>query len=485
MGLLQSKDQLLYQQVISGNIQAIIDLRTEGAGLEWVDKERKTPLLVASTSPHLYDVAKSLIQLGANVDAYCPGRFGGTPLHHAASRGLEQTVKLLLEHGANALIMNDDCQTPLDIARIKGYSSIVRAIEGHLCLFSGWLREIHGLGFLELLTPQLLSRRIWAVVLPCGSRNQNSRKPFRLELAMYTDTQDALPRTIVPLWKANLEEPDLNQADPVVIISDISRIPRRWKRRRAIRSSQETRTTGIKFAPVQEGETLQLQQFSNACKGIPQVVRTSFPFDVPIPSAPEDDASSISDEDDDNDEEEPPDLDATAGPRVNASNNVAYLTTATSHKESLVSTFTAHTAPGSQFEIQRGSPSRDLAQPVQSQDNDNNNSSHITQTARECPSPVLNASAPPAEDEGPIRYPSVDIGPVNISSTSVEADAKKGNDSVSSSCTICLDAAIEGACIPCGHMAGCMVCLNEIKAKKWGFPLCRGPIDQVVRIYSA
>lgn len=34
--------------------------------------------------------------------------------------------------------------------------------------------------------------------------------------------QDAQPRTIIALWKANLEEPKLNQADPSVIISDIS-----------------------------------------------------------------------------------------------------------------------------------------------------------------------------------------------------------------------------------------------------------------------
>lgn len=34
--------------------------------------------------------------------------------------------------------------------------------------------------------------------------------------------QDAKPRTIVALWKANLEELNLNQADPAVVISDIS-----------------------------------------------------------------------------------------------------------------------------------------------------------------------------------------------------------------------------------------------------------------------
>lgn len=34
--------------------------------------------------------------------------------------------------------------------------------------------------------------------------------------------QDAKPRTIIALWKANLEELNLNQADPAVVISDIS-----------------------------------------------------------------------------------------------------------------------------------------------------------------------------------------------------------------------------------------------------------------------
>lgn len=30
---------------------------------------------------------------------------------------------------ANALVMNDDCQTPLDVARVKGFGNVVRAIE--------------------------------------------------------------------------------------------------------------------------------------------------------------------------------------------------------------------------------------------------------------------------------------------------------------------------------------------------------------------
>lgn len=30
---------------------------------------------------------------------------------------------------ANALVLNDDCQTPLEVARAKGHNNVVRAIE--------------------------------------------------------------------------------------------------------------------------------------------------------------------------------------------------------------------------------------------------------------------------------------------------------------------------------------------------------------------
>ncbi|KAK9140538.1 hypothetical protein Scep_010219 [Stephania cephalantha] len=216
MGQQQSKDELLYQQVNYGNVEGIKKLCQDGAGLEWIDKEGKTPLIVACMNPELISVAKALIDLGANVNAFRPGGHAGTPLHHAAKRGLEQTVSLLLSRGANPLLMNDDCQTPLEVARMKGYSNVVRTIESHISYFSGLLRELHGPGFLEALAPQWLSKQIWVVVTPCGSRNPS--KPVKLELALYNSALDAMPRTVIALWKAKIEEPKFRQSDPVVII---------------------------------------------------------------------------------------------------------------------------------------------------------------------------------------------------------------------------------------------------------------------------
>lgn len=98
-------------------------------------------------------------------------------------------------------------------------------------------------------------------------------------------------------------------------------------------------------------------------------------------------------------------------------------------------------------------------------------------------------SAPPIEVEtpldDPVHYPSIDLSPVDISSPAVEnsPEEEKGAVVSGSSCVICLDAPAEGACIPCGHVAGCMPCLNEVKAKRWGCPVCRAKIDQVIKIY--
>lgn len=82
-----------------------------------------------------------------------------------------------------------------------------------------------------------------------------------------------------------------------------------------------------------------------------------------------------------------------------------------------------------------------------------------------------------------VDYPLVDSDPVDdvpYSSTENQMNQSSG----SSSCVICLDAPVEGACVPCGHMAGCMSCLNEVKAKNWGCPVCRTKINQVIKLYA-
>ncbi|KAB2625651.1 E3 ubiquitin-protein ligase XBAT35 [Pyrus ussuriensis x Pyrus communis] len=506
MGLQQSKDELLHQQVCCGNIEGIKALCRDGAGLEWIDREGKTPLIAACINPG-HNLAKTLIELGANVNAYRPGRHAGTPLHHAAKKGLEDVVKLLLSHGANALIMNDDCQSPLDVARAKGHTNVVRAIERHICLFSGWLREFYGPGFLEVLAPQLVSRKVWVVVLPCSSRKPT--KPFKLELAIYPTMQDAKPRTVIALWKVNLEEPKLHLSDPSVVIHDNTAIPRGRRRRRSMYIAQEAssrhqklRQTRVKLAAADENDKQQLQLFCNACKGIPQACPAFLGNNQP-PVAP---ATA------------PPAAPATAPPAaedlelamaISASIQSAMQERASfpdpqpTYEGSASSSYNgwAGASPSNDSYNGWGVPTAAAAPKVSSSKWSGTESSKVgessqqveiqdTSSVQTAPTSDIILSAPPVADDSldaaRIHYPSIDFSPIDIPSPSLESkrakvEEKKGE---SGSCVICLDAPVEGACIPCGHMAGCMSCLKEIKGKKWGCPVCRAKIDQVIRLYA-
>ncbi|PQQ02703.1 putative E3 ubiquitin-protein ligase XBAT35 isoform X1 [Prunus yedoensis var. nudiflora] len=407
--------------------------------LSGLNREGKTPLILACINPGLYNVAKSLIELGANVNAYRPGRNAGTPLHHAAKKGLEDVVNLLLSHGANVLIMNDDCQTPLDVARAKGHTNVVRAIEviqTLVCnvkaylLFSGWLREFYGPGFLEVLAPLLVSRKVWVVVLPSGSRKPTM--PFKLELAIYSSMQDARPRTVVALWKVNLEEPKLHQSDPSVVIHDSSTIPRGRRRRRSIYISQEARCrhqkvrqTRIKLASADENDKQQLQWFCNACKGIPQA-RPGFLANNQPPVVP---ATAP-----------PPAEDLELTMAINASIQSA-LQDRPSFPDAHL-TYEATAAPNASSSSER--PGNESGQKTEIQ------GISSIQTA---PTSDIIPSAPPVADEEPIHYPSIDFSPIDMPSPSVES-------------------------IPLNLMK------RKIKAKKWGCPVCRAKIDQIVRLYA-
>ncbi|KAF6150927.1 hypothetical protein GIB67_026848 [Kingdonia uniflora] len=520
MGQQQSKDELLYQQVNYGNVEGIRSLRQEGAGLEWIDKEGKTPLITACMNHALFNVAEVLIELGANVNAYRPGCHMGTPLHHAAKRGLDQTVKLLLSHGANAVVMNDDCQTPLDVARVKGYNKVVRAIESHVCLFSGWLRELYGPGILEALAPNWLSRKIWVVVIPCVSHNRAG--PLKLELAIYTSLQDARPRATIALWKAKFEGPKLHQADPSLIILDT------------------VTKTRCKLTSAIESDKHQLQQLCNAIRGVPQVMPPMVPSHAHTPAVP----ANVSTAED-----------VELAMAINASIQSALVGSSSAVIASDTSGWadtsanSSHSGWGPVGEsapskasssgwagpldkssqngwgpANQAAPSSEASNSglVDPSDNSSHNGwgpvvgstppskasgsgwldeptedSHGGWGVSEAESTNLNwedtpsnisgttsiPSAPPIPEgalDGPIQYPSIDSGPVDMS---VPAREDKSESSISS-CVVCLDSPVEGACIPCGHMAGCMSCLNQITAKKWGCPVCRAIIDQVVRVYA-
>ncbi|RRT36275.1 hypothetical protein B296_00049941 [Ensete ventricosum] len=145
-----------------------------------------------------------------------------------------------------------------------------------------------------------------------------------------------------------------------------------------------------------------------------------------------------------------------------------------------------------------------------SQPNVQNPDVPVIQSSQGAPPTQLVPSAPPVTEDtfydGPIHYPSIDCSPIldmkmpavedapgtaeaKDSSTSSfskpgSSEDKAESKSSSGGCVICLDAPVEGACIPCGHMAGCMSCLRDIEAKNWGCPICRAKINQIIKLYA-
>ncbi|XP_021770141.1 putative E3 ubiquitin-protein ligase XBAT35 [Chenopodium quinoa] len=469
MGQKISKDELVYQQVIEGNIDTIKALCTEGARLEWIDKEGKTPLIVACMDPRLYIVAKTLIELGANVNAYRPGVHAGTPLHHAAKRGLDHTVKLLLLHGANPFARNDDCQTPLDVARTKGYCNVVRAIEAHICYFSGDMREILVVpGILGSLVPHRLARKSskksWVVVVPCSL--PNTRGPLKLEFAVYSSAQDPQPRTVIPLWKSNIVEPKFHESDPSLTIVN------------------ESTGSLYKFLSAIEGDKQQLGQLHSACKGLLKVMPSPQLFSAGNSAQPEVNTRNQ------------PELSAGSNSQSSsATNGWSDLDSNVTHSECGQSSVPPPTKascngwanePAAQ-EL-NGWADEPTAQELNGWADANSGPSMPPvnpTTVASAPIPSTPSAPPLPMDggvnvDGPIHYPAIDMDPVDLSATSSEANGKTEEPC----CVICWEAPVEGACIPCGHMAGCMSCLSEIKSKKGLCPVCRTKIDQVIRLYA-
>lgn len=51
-------------------------------------------------------------------------------------------------------------------------------------------------------------------------------------------------------------------------------------------------------------------------------------------------------------------------------------------------------------------------------------------------------------------------------------------------CTICCTNPVNAACVPCGHMMSCDVCLEQVKRLGKSCPVCRKPINKVLKVYG-
>eukprot|EP00250_Pteridium_aquilinum_P015995 c22879_g1_i1 orf=338-1873(-) len=510
MGATPSKDELLYYEVQNGNHDAVKSLRRDGASLEWVDKEGRTPLLLACSRSELLDMTITLLNLGANTKAYCSGTHGGYPLHHAAKRGLDKTVTLLISRGANPLAVNDGGQTPLEMARSRGHVAVVRLLEEKLCIFSGTLRELSGFGILESLAPNLVTKKVWAVVLP---RKSHSRRTPDYELAIYEPPKLSLwngvrtssahpaglcnvaqPRTVIALAKVEMEAPDFSLADSVLCITD------------------KIHKTKYKLFSENKADKEQLKSLYRACRAVSQDHAGTACANGHGPTSREDNAQGC--EQESLSQIQPinvrpsqcklssrmqPVLQSVSAPSLGRFTPVtSNKSMAESMSEDLafalalnesIRTATAEGIPVSPDASIAFRPNKyaEWAAPdiicngwshqdqwqtkasaykaMSSASQRWASASILSSSLEEVPSPSP-PSAPPLSDKATHH-------------SCIETDTNSGG-----TCVVCWDAPAEGACIPCGHLAGCMNCLTKVQSKRWGCPVCRGIIEQVIKVYA-
>jgi ankyrin repeat protein len=89
------------------------------------NKEQWTLLHIAAENGHT-ETVKALIENGANVNAV--DREKMTPLHLAVENGHTETVKALIENGADVNIVNQEKMAPLHLAVENGYTETAKAL---------------------------------------------------------------------------------------------------------------------------------------------------------------------------------------------------------------------------------------------------------------------------------------------------------------------------------------------------------------------
>jgi ankyrin repeat protein len=75
------------------------------------------------------DTIRCLLDHGADIDALDNDH--ATPLHMVAYYGCAKAARLLLEHGANVHLQDNEGQTPFQVASMKGRKEIAQLLSEH------------------------------------------------------------------------------------------------------------------------------------------------------------------------------------------------------------------------------------------------------------------------------------------------------------------------------------------------------------------
>jgi uncharacterized protein len=121
----------MHLAVFFGRVNIVHLLHSKGADINAVSKneQRVRPLHSALANPNNAAVAQLLIDYGADVTA--TQAQGYTPLHYAASNGLESIVRNLLARSVDKNVRDLDGKTPRDLALEKGHPAVADLLKAN------------------------------------------------------------------------------------------------------------------------------------------------------------------------------------------------------------------------------------------------------------------------------------------------------------------------------------------------------------------
>jgi ankyrin repeat protein len=127
----------LHLASFSGHLEAAQLMLKYDANIHVRNKRGQTPLhrvleglIDEDGLPNIFlDTIRCLLDHGADIDALDNDH--ATPLHTAAYYGCAKATRLLLEHGANVHLQDKEGQTPFQVASTKGWKEIAQLLLEH------------------------------------------------------------------------------------------------------------------------------------------------------------------------------------------------------------------------------------------------------------------------------------------------------------------------------------------------------------------
>lgn len=120
-------ESALLTAIQRNNVKIPLMLLEAGAKVDAHDGYYRYPVHFAGQMGAI-DTMKALIEKGANIDIQ-DNQYGYTPLHYAIVQGHPQMVQLLLEKGARTDLVSNDGKTALDMAYEKRIPGIIRMLD--------------------------------------------------------------------------------------------------------------------------------------------------------------------------------------------------------------------------------------------------------------------------------------------------------------------------------------------------------------------